>query len=242
MSHELRQPLNMISINADLLSRMAEERGTPAAQRCAEAIRTSVHSQAKIIEDLLDLSRVRTGKLTLSVAPVDAGKVVMADAVGFEQIVMNLLSNALKFTPQGGHIHVKLSSADGAMRLDVIDDGQGIAQGSMQKVWEMFGQPNSVTTRAKGGLGIGLALVRDLVHLHGGRIEVRSDGIGKGTFFSVWLPLLEQGCQDPGCTSVDEMQDMAGLLIRSLTCPVTGNTAARCGRSARTPRRSAAAS
>jgi two-component system CheB/CheR fusion protein len=242
MSHELRQPLNMISINADLLSRMAEVRGSPIALRSTEAIRTSVHSQAKIIEDLLDLSRVRTGKLTLSVAPVDAGKVVgaivdvaradpsargldiaasgldaglvvMADAVRFEQIVMNLLGNAVKFTPEGGHVHVKLSAADGAMRLDVIDDGQGIAQGSLPKVWEMFGQPNSVTTRAKGGLGIGLALVRDLVHLHGGRIEVRSDGIGKGACFSVWLPLLEQGGQDPGCASGDELQDMAGLRV-----------------------------
>jgi two-component system CheB/CheR fusion protein len=169
MSHELRQPLNMISINADLLSRMGEVRGSATAQRCTEAIRTSVHSQAKIIEDLLDLSRVRTGKLALSVAPVDAGKVigaivdvaradpsargllieasgiddglvVMADTVRFEQIVMNLLSNAMKFTPQGGSIFVKLGAEDGAMRLDVIDSGQGIAAGSLQKVFEMFGQ------------------------------------------------------------------------------------------------------
>ena len=242
MSHELRQPLNMISINADLLSRMAEVRAAATALRCTEAIRTSVLSQAKIIEDLLDLSRIRTGKLALHVAPLDAGKtvgaivdvaradpsargleiaaigldaglVVMADAVRFEQVVMNLLSNAVKFTPQGGRIEVRLGHEDGALRLDVLDTGQGIAQGALSKVFEMFGQPNSVTTRAKGGLGIGLALVRELVALHGGRIEVRSDGIGKGACFSVWLPLLEQGHGQPAGAPAEHQRDVAGLRI-----------------------------
>lgn len=242
MSHELRQPLNMISINAELLSRIPEVRTSAPAQRCAEAIRKSVGSQAKIIEDLLDLSRLRTGKLALTVAPVDAGKVVaaivdvarsdpssrgllleasgledgltvMADAVRFEQIVLNLLSNAVKFTPQGGHIEVRLRGEDGAMRLDVIDSGQGIAPACLGKVFEMFGQPNSVTTRSKGGLGIGLALVRELVVLHGGRIEVQSDGIGKGACFSVWLPLLERGRQDGAGMPGEELHDMAGLRI-----------------------------
>jgi len=242
MSHELRQPLNMISINAELLSRIPEVRTSGTAQRCAEAIRASVGSQAKIIEDLLDLSRIRTGKLALTVAPVDAGKVVgaiidvaradpttrgllveahgleegltvMADAVRFEQIVMNLLSNAIKFTPQGGTIELRLGQEDGALRLDVIDNGQGIAPSALGKVFEMFGQPNSVTTRAKGGLGIGLALVRELVHLHGGRIAVHSDGIGKGACFSIWLPLLQQGRSDTDGAAADETVDIAGLRI-----------------------------
>jgi two-component system CheB/CheR fusion protein len=232
----------MISINAELLSRIVEVRSSASALRCAEAIRTSVASQAKIIEDLLDLSRVRTGKLALSVAPLDAGKVigaiidvaradpatdgllieagglenglvVMADAVRFEQIAMNLLSNAIKFTPQGGTIEVRLGQDDGALRLDVADSGQGIAAASLGKVFEMFGQPNSVTTRAKGGLGIGLALVRELVHLHGGRIEVRSDGIGKGSCFSVWLPLLEHGRADADGAAHAPRRDIAGLRI-----------------------------
>jgi two-component system CheB/CheR fusion protein len=217
-------------------------RNSATAQRCAQAIRTSVGSQAKIIEDLLDLSRIRTGKLALSVAPVDAGEVigaiidvaradpssrgllieaagldegmmVMADAVRFEQIVMNLLSNAIKFTPHGGSIELRLGQEEGAMRLDVADSGQGIAQGSLSKVFDMFGQPNSVTTRAKGGLGIGLALVRELVHLHGGRIAVASDGIGKGSCFSVWLPLLEQGRDDAGHGTAEQQLDIAGLRI-----------------------------
>jgi two-component system CheB/CheR fusion protein len=99
------------------------------------------------------------------------------------------------------------------MRLDVDDSGQGIAPGSLGKVFEMFGQPNSVTTRAKGGLGIGLALVRELVLLHGGRIAVASDGIGKGACFSVWLPLLEQGHHEADGMPGDELPDMAGLRI-----------------------------
>jgi len=242
MSHELRQPLNMISINAELLSRMPEVRGSQMARRCADAIRKSVGSQAKIIEDLLDLSRLRTGKLALTVAAVDAGRVVgaiidvaradpssrgvlieahgledglvmMADAVRFEQVVTNLLSNAIKFTPEGGHIELRLTAEDGAMRLDVADNGQGIAPSCLGKVFEMFGQPNSVTTRSKGGLGIGLALVRELVHLHGGRIEVRSEGIGKGACFTVWLPLLEQGRHDAGGHPGEETADLDGLRI-----------------------------
>lgn len=242
MSHELRQPLNMISINAELLSRIPEVRTSLTAQRCAEAIRASVGSQAKIIEDLLDLSRVRTGKLALSMGPVDAGKVigaildvtrvdpsargllleasglddglmVMADAVRFEQIVMNLFSNAIKFTPRGGTIELRLGHEDGALRLDVADSGQGIAQGNLGKVFEMFGQPNSVTTRAKGGLGIGLALVRELVHLHGGRIDVRSAGIGKGSCFTVWLPLLEQAEHHAQGAADEAPRDISGLRI-----------------------------
>jgi two-component system CheB/CheR fusion protein len=241
MSHELRQPLNMISINAELMSRIPEVRASTTAQRCTEAIRASVVSQAKIIEDLLDLSRVRTGKLALSVAPIHVGKtvasivdvaradpsarglsieasiddelVVMADAVRFEQIVLNLLSNAIKFTPHGGKVEVSMRAEDGAMRLDVIDSGQGIAPGSLGKVFEMFGQPNSVTTRAKGGLGIGLALVRELVKLHGGRIEARSEGIGKGACFTVWLPLLDHNSQDLGGNVGEAQLDIAGLRV-----------------------------
>jgi len=241
MSHELRQPLNLIGINADLLARIPDVRASSLAMRCAETIRTSVVSQAKIIEDLLDLSRVRTGKMAMSVAPVQVSKVVhaivdvaradpsaqglqletsiddslvvMADAVRFEQIAMNLLSNAIKFTPDGGRIEVNLGADNGMMRLDVTDNGQGIAPGSLAKVFEMFGQPNSVTTRAKGGLGIGLALVHELVNLHGGRIEAHSEGIGKGARFTVWLPLVEQDGHEVGGALDDAQLDIAGLRV-----------------------------
>jgi two-component system CheB/CheR fusion protein len=251
MSHELRHPLNMIHINVELLSRMPELRQSPTFMRAASIIRNAVMSQAKIIDDLMDISRVRTGKLSLTMAPVvlDAvvqgivdvarsdpgardlvielsgsadGAAVLADMVRVEQVVMNLLSNAVKFTPKGGRIEVRLGREDGAVRIDVCDSGQGIAPNFLPHVFDMYGQSMSVTTRSKGGLGIGLALVREIVGLHGGRVEAASEGIGKGARFSLWLPLLdgkaaplpgEAGAEEDGMTGlrillVDDMEDM----------------------------------
>jgi two-component system CheB/CheR fusion protein len=251
MSHELRHPLNMIHINVELLSRMPELRQSPTFMRAATIIRNAVMSQAKIIDDLMDISRVRTGKLTLTMAPValDAiahgivdvarsdpgardvcieisggadGAVVLADVVRIEQVLMNLLSNAVKFTPAGGHIDVHLAREDGFVRVDVLDDGQGITPAFLPHVFDMYGQSHSVTTRAKGGLGIGLALVREIVALHGGRVEAASEGVGKGARFSMWLPLLdstaplthgEDGAADDGMAGlrilvVDDMEEM----------------------------------
>jgi len=251
MSHELRHPLNMIHINVELLSRMPELRQSQTFMRSASIIRNAVMSQAKIIDDLMDISRVRTGKLSLTMAPVvlDAvvhgivevarsdpaardlhmdvtggagGAAVLADVVRVEQVIMNLLSNAVKFTPAGGRIEVRLERDDGFVRVDVADSGQGIAPSFLPHVFDMYGQSVSVTTRSKGGLGIGLALVREIVALHGGRIAALSEGIGKGSCFSVWLPLMdhratpmpgEPGGEDQGMTGlrilvVDDMEDM----------------------------------
>ena len=220
MSHELRHPLNMININVELLARMPEIRHSPTFMRAASIIRNSVMSQAKIIDDLMDMSRVRTGKLSLTMAPVlpemvvraivevmradpasqdvaidlsgsAEGLYVMADAVRIEQVLMNLLSNAIKFTPKGGRVEVGLGRDNGLLRIDVTDSGQGIAPSFLPHVFDMYGQSVSVTTRTKGGLGIGLALVREIVALHGGRVEAFSEGIGKGARFSIWLPLLD---------------------------------------------------
>jgi two-component system CheB/CheR fusion protein len=242
MSHELRHPLNMISINVELLSRMPEIRQSPVFMRAASIIRNSVISQAKIIDDLMDMSRVRTGKLSLTMAPVVMDVVVrgivdvartdpaardisiepsgsahgvhvLADVVRVEQIILNLLSNAIKFTPAGGRIEVRTGVEDGQVRVDVIDSGQGISPDFLPHVFDMYGQSVSVTTRAKGGLGIGLALVRELVALHGGRIEAASEGIGKGARFSFWLPLLDSKAA-PAPGDGDAMEDsMAGLRI-----------------------------
>ena len=224
MAHELRHPLNLIHINVELLSRLPELRQAPVVVRSTGVIRNAVLSQAKLIDDLLDMSRVRTGKLTMSVAPVELAPLVfgaveavhadpsasrlaiavradgleplqalriMADSVRIEQVVMNLLSNAVKFTPAGGSIDVRLVRDDGFARIDVVDTGQGIAPAYLPQVFDMFSQPGSVTTRAKGGLGIGLALVREIVTLHGGRVEAFSEGPGKGARFSLWLPLAD---------------------------------------------------
>lgn len=265
MSHELRHPLNMIHINVELLSRMPELRQSPSFMRAASIIRSSVMSQAKIIDDLMDMSRVRTGKLSLTMSPVSldavlqgivdvsrsdpaardlaitfsgssAGLPVLADVVRIEQVVLNLLGNAIKFTPAGGHIDVRLGRDDGFARIDVVDDGQGIAPSFLPHVFDMYGQSTSVTTRSKGGLGIGLALVREIVALHGGRVEAASEGIGKGARFSFWLPVLDRaaaarpGEQDSGDDSlaglrillVDDMEDM--LQVFKTLLETTGAT------------------
>lgn len=247
----------MIHINVELLSRMPELRQSQKFMRAASIIRGSVMSQAKIIDDLMDMSRVRTGKLTLTMAPVvldvvlqdmveaarndpAAGGIdivysggadglpVLADVVRIEQVVMNLLSNAIKFTPSGGHIDVHLAHEGESVRIDVRDSGQGIAPSFLPHVFDMYGQSMAVTTRSKGGLGIGLALVREIVALHGGRVEARSEGVGKGACFSVWLPLFDDkglsgGGGDGGAQDldglrilvVDDMEDML-LVFKSL--------------------------
>jgi two-component system CheB/CheR fusion protein len=220
MSHELRHPLNLIHINAELLSRMPEIRSSPLNYKATEVIRSSVLSQAKIIDDLLDLSRVNTGKLTLALAEVNLSSavnsivkglqadsaardltltvtgteepvMVHADLVRVEQVILNLLSNAIKFTPAGGKISISVSRDGAAARLDVTDTGAGIAPDFLPHVFDMFGQGTSASSRSKAGLGIGLALVRHIVELHNGRVEAVSAGIGQGAQFSVWFPLFD---------------------------------------------------
>jgi two-component system CheB/CheR fusion protein len=243
MSHELRHPLNLIHINVELLSRLPEVRNSVVSTRATESIRKSVASQAQIIDDLLDLSRAETGKLALAFSDVDLCAVakslaevmqsdpaaadlkisvsgaqepliIRADLIRVEQVIMNLLSNAIKFTPAPGNITIRLSRAQQAARLDVIDDGAGIAPKFLPKVFDMFGQAGTVTTRTKGGLGIGLALVKQIAELHGGRVEAASEGQGKGAQFSVWFPLTEAVTIAPGLQSVEEhKRNIAGLTI-----------------------------
>lgn len=220
MSHELKQPLNLIHINAELMARLPEVRQAPAVARAADIIRRAVLSQSKIIDDLLDLSRLRTGKFGLTTSALDwrgaANKVLDAvtgdlraqnlamfrdvdggpvwikgDPVRVEQIVWNLVSNALKFTPSGGTISVLLTLDAPMARLDVIDSGQGIAPDFIADIFDMFRQADRSTTRPQGGMGIGLALVRQLAEAQGGKVAVVSGGIGQGAHFSVWLPLVE---------------------------------------------------
>ncbi|WP_036249190.1 CheR family methyltransferase [Massilia sp. BSC265] len=242
MSHELRHPLNMIHINVELLSRMPELRQSPTFMRAAAIIRNSVMAQAKIIDDLMDMSRIRTGKLSLTMSPVvldavlqgivdvmrndpatrelqidltgnSGGMPVLADLVRIEQAVMNLLSNAVKFTPPGGRIEVHLDREEGFVRLDVSDSGQGIAPEFLSHVFDMYRQSASATTRSKCGLGIGLALVREIVTLHGGRIEAAYEGVGKGARFSIWLPVLDRVAGALPGEAIDAEASMVGLRI-----------------------------
>ncbi|MEO5735002.1 MAG: chemotaxis protein CheB [Rubrivivax sp.] len=225
MSHELKHPLNLIHVNAELLARMPEIREIATASRAAGIIQKTVASQARIIDDLLDLSRARTGKLRLDPEPVDWGALVrrivdamqpqaqaknvrltaevvdpsplaLFDAVRAEQVAWNLLSNGLKFTPEGGAVHVTLDTEGEAMRLRVRDNGRGIAPAFIDSMFDMFSQEESlgVVADRKGrgersdgdsgaatGLGIGLALVRELVQAHNGRVQARSEGLGRGS-------------------------------------------------------------
>lgn len=193
-----------------------------AAAEAVGSIRRAVRGQSKIIDDLLDMSRIRTGKLKLNVAPVDFGALVdnivsiaradastgdidlvwaapdapvlvMADASRLEQVVWNLLGNAIKFTPAGGQVRLALLVEDGQCRLAVSDTGQGIEPAFLPRIFELFNQAPGRALSGSAGLGIGLAVVREIVVLHGGRIDAASDGAGRGATFTVSLPRLLPG-------------------------------------------------
>jgi two-component system CheB/CheR fusion protein len=217
LSHELKNPLNLIHVKADMLDRAPSTQALPVVRDAADAIRRSVVSLAKIIDDLLDLSRVRTGKLALERSRVDLAAIMLAvsgaleadalanqvsvvvegvaepffidaDAVRFEQILWNLVSNAVKFTPAGGHVVLNLTREDGYACVEVRDTGRGIEPAFLPNVFEMFSQAEDSHRRHSGGLGIGLALVKQLTEMHGGRVQAESAGVGRGARFRVWLP------------------------------------------------------
>jgi two-component system CheB/CheR fusion protein len=218
MSHELRHPLNLIAITAEMLSRQSEVSGKPSTMRAVALIRDAVSSQAKIISDLLDISRLSTGKLSLACHPTDlraavarwvdalradpivarielacllpdAPVPVCIDEIRMEQVVLNLLHNAIKFTPAGGRVEISLAKVEGFIRLDVTDTGAGIAAQHLPRIFDMYAQGGGTAQHSASGLGIGLALVRQIVELHGGRAEAASEGLGLGSRFTIRLPL-----------------------------------------------------
>ena len=223
MSHELKNPLNLVMLNTELLARSPEVVADPRLARATDTIRRAVQGQAQIIDDLLDLSRLNTGKLSLTRTPVQwhaiieriadplraeaAAKqfafevqaeplTVYADMVRVEQVTWNLVSNAFKFTPPAGAIHIRLKRDGMSALLEVEDTGRGIEPRFIAQVFDMFEQgAGPASTRRDGGLGIGLALVKSLAELHGGSVHVRSEGAGKGAVFSVRLPLFDGGAQ-----------------------------------------------
>ncbi|HEY2799699.1 MAG TPA: ATP-binding protein [Chthoniobacterales bacterium] len=215
LSHELRTPLNAILGWVQVLKE------NPNPQDFAEAlpvIERNVRVQAQLIEDLLDLSRIESGKLSLDIRPVDLAAVatagmetvrpaavakeikltstfasvsgtVMGDQDRLQQVVWNLLTNAIKFTPRGGRVHVLIQRVNSHIELCVADNGEGIAPEFLGQVFDRFRQADASTTRRYGGLGVGLSIVKHLTELHGGGVRVTSDGIGLGATFCVSLPL-----------------------------------------------------
>jgi len=188
-----------------------------AQERAFETIERNARAQAKLIEDMLDLSRIAQGKLVLAVGPVEVVRVVEAaldsvrlaveakgvrlqpvldshativgDADRLQQVVWNLLSNAIKFTPKHGRVQVRVSRSESYVEVAVADNGQGIASEFLPHVFDRFRQADGAINRQAGGLGLGLAIVRSLVELHGGSVTAASDGLGKGATFTVRLPM-----------------------------------------------------
>jgi signal transduction histidine kinase len=217
VSHELRTPLNAIVGWTCLLRDGAND-----AEELKEGLDTidrSVHAQARLIEDLLDVSRIISGKVRLRIAEVDLRALtlsvvdslrpaaaargvnlalaaneeaaeVLGDSDRLQQVVWNLVSNAIKFTPRGGGVELAIDRSGSAIALEVRDNGQGIRADFLPRIFDRFSQQDASTTRGQSGLGLGLSISRHLVELHGGTITVRSAGEGKGAIFRIEIPVI----------------------------------------------------
>ena len=238
LSHELRTPLTSLLGWSSVLREARRDEKVLA--QGLEAIDRNAKVQAQLIDDLLDVSRIVSGKLNLEVRPLDIASVaraainvvqpaadaknisldyyaepgmgaISADSARLHQIIWNLLSNAVKFTPPGGKICVRVEQDDADARVTVKDTGQGIDPEFLPRVFDRFRQADSSTTRSFGGLGLGLAIVRHLVELHGGTVSAQSDGVGKGATFTATFPLLADRTEP-----VSHVPEISSLDIHSL--------------------------
>jgi signal transduction histidine kinase/CheY-like chemotaxis protein len=217
LSHELRTPLNAVSGWARMLQSGQLRDDSALTERAIDAIVRNADAQVQLIDDLLDLSRVTAGKLRLRLCPTDLRSVlqdvieaarpaadsghltlhtafapdvaqIRGDPDRLRQVAWNLVMNAVKFTPRGGSIEVRLEQRDGQIEALVRDTGRGIAADVLPHIFDRFHQADSSSTRAHGGLGLGLSLVKTLVELHGGTVRAESDGEGRGSTFTVTFP------------------------------------------------------
>ncbi len=225
LSHELRTPLTAVLGWAKLLR--SEQLDPKVSARALESIERNAEAQSQLINDLLDVSRIITGKLRLTVRPTALAAVIESAAEGvrpaaeargvrldvsldasagrvsgdadrLQQVFWNLLSNAIKFTPREGSVEVRLARAGDCAEVSIRDTGAGINAEFLPHIFERFRQADGAITREHGGLGLGLAIARHLVELHGGTIRAESAGEGRGATFTVSLPLLESRGADSG--------------------------------------------
>ncbi|MEH2178640.1 PAS domain-containing hybrid sensor histidine kinase/response regulator [Nostoc sp.] len=240
LSHELRTPLNSILGWSKMLrTRKFDEKTTHHA---LETIERNAKLQTQLIEDLLDVSRILQGKLNLNICPVSLVMVVeaaletvklaaqaksiqiqtvfdanlgqvMGDPNRLQQVVWNLLSNAVKFTPTGGRVEIRLMEAGNQVQIQVSDTGKGISLDFLPYVFDYFRQADGTTTRTFGGLGLGLAIVRKVVEMHGGNVQAESLGEGLGATFSVELPLLLRSEQFWGEENQSSYSEPESLLL-----------------------------
>lgn len=219
ISHELRTPLNAILGWVKILGTSRHDENL--FRKAVKTIERNTIAQVQLIEDILDVSRIVTGKMNLKYQPVEIvpviesavdsvrpmaenknitleiffdseDEIISGDQERIQQIIWNLLSNALKFTPKDGHVELRLRKVDSNLEISVSDNGEGISPDFVPFVFERFLQADASKTRRHGGLGLGLAIVRHLTELHGGTVEVYSEGVGKGSLFKVSLPLIER--------------------------------------------------
>ena len=245
LSHELRTPLTPVLGWVRML-----RSGTlkpEAAARALETVERNTRLQVQLVEDLLDVSRIITGKLHLDLRPVALGEVldaaadavsaaaaqksialtrsvapdvpiVEADANRLQQVLTNLLSNAVKFTPDGGRVAARVVAAGAHVRIAVTDTGQGLLPDVAPHIFERFRQADSTITRQYGGLGLGLAIVRHIVELHGGTVEAASEGPGLGSTFTVSLPVagpaVAREPAEPGAQAGTAVAAFGGTLNR----------------------------
>jgi signal transduction histidine kinase/ActR/RegA family two-component response regulator len=243
LSHELRNPLAPMTSATELLRRLNEHEGDARATRQIEILRRQLQQLTHLVDDLLDVSRVSRGLIelrretllladlvsaavdssrpliegrshVLKVEPVDPAIHVSADAVRITQVFANLLNNAAKYTPPGGHIFVQAVTRGEQVEVRIIDDGAGIPREMLASIFDLFTQVPGSLDRAPGGLGIGLTLARNLVELHGGRIHAESAGPDKGSTFIVSLPVVSPACvSSPVATDVPSAAAVDKVMI-----------------------------
>nr|AWD72214.1 two-component sensor histidine kinase [Polaromonas sp. H6N] len=245
LAHELRNPLAPISTAAQLLS--ASPGNEPMVRKVGAIITRQISHLTHIVDDLLDVSRISRGLVELHTEPLDL-KLIVASAVEqaqaliearhhdlvlklgstpafvvgdktrLVQVLSNLLNNAAKYTPPDGKIVLSLEVRADQALLAVSDNGDGIAPSLLSHIFELFTQAERTPDRAQGGLGLGLSLVKSIIALHGGEVEAKSEGLGKGSVFTVTLPLLNKPSDTDTASTLGELR-LAELAVRSTALP-----------------------